>query len=121
MKNLEQVRAANALAYAKAGLTHAVNKAATSSKSSRFDQATGCWPGAFAYGQKEDSGWQPALTTSRNICRIPKSIVPGQDNLEKLLNFASRPTARCLLATEEALAWLSYARRFEQTNGEGGE
>ncbi len=126
MKNLEQVRAANALAYAKAGLdTRGKQGGNVLKKLPALIMSNGLLAaGAFAYGQKEDSGWQTCFDhIAKHLSHSEIGIAPGQDNLEKLLEFlASRADSQVLkLATEEALAWLSYARRFEQTNGEGGE
>ncbi|HVV00600.1 MAG TPA: type III-B CRISPR module-associated protein Cmr5 [Verrucomicrobiae bacterium] len=125
MKNLEQIRAANALAYAKAGVgTRGRQGGNVLKKLPALVMGNGLLAaGAFAYAQKTDSGWRTCFDhIAKHLSHNDIAITPGQDNLEKLMEFLSaKSDSQALkLATEETLAWLSYARRFEQApeNGE---
>jgi len=125
MKNLEQVRAANALAYAKAGLsTRGRQGGNVLKKLPALVMSNGLLAaGAFAYAQKTDSGWRSCFDhIAKHLSHPDISITPGQDNLERLMDFLSaKADSQVLkLATEETLAWLSYARRFEQAPENGG-
>ncbi len=126
MKNLEQIRAANALAYAKAGLgTRGQQGGNVLKKLPALVMGNGLLAaGAFAYAQKGDSGWRTCFDhIAKHLAHPDIAIAPGQDNLDKLMDFLSgKADSQVLkLATEEALAWLSYARRFEQSPENGGE
>jgi CRISPR/Cas system CMR-associated protein Cmr5 small subunit len=125
MKNLEQIRAANAWAYAKAGLgTRGQQGGNVLKKLPALVMGNGLLAaGAFAYSQKSDSGWRTCFDhIAKHLAHSDIAIAPGQDNLEKLMDFLSaKADSQVLkLATEEALAWLSYARRFEQSPENGG-
>ncbi len=126
MKNLEQIRAANALAYAKAGLgTRGQQGGNVLKKLPALVMGNGLLAaGAFAYAQKGDSGWRTCFDhIAKHLAHPAIAIAPGQDNLDKLMEFLSgKADSQVLkLATEEALAWLSYARRFEQSPENGGD
>jgi CRISPR/Cas system CMR-associated protein Cmr5 small subunit len=126
MKNLEQIRAANALAYAKAGLGMRGQQGGNVLKKlPALVMGNGLLAaGAFAYSQKNDSGWRTCFDhIAKHLAHPDIAIAPGQDNLDKLMDFLSgKADSQVLkLATEEALAWLSYARRFEQSPENGGE
>jgi CRISPR-associated protein Cmr5 len=126
MKNLEQIRAANALAYAQAGLdTRGQQGGNVLKKLPALVMGNGLLAaGAFAYAQKGDSGWRTCFDhIAKHLAHPDISIAPGQDNLDKLMDFLSgKADSQVLkLATEEALAWLSYARRFEQSAENGGD
>ena len=126
MKNLEQIRAANALAYAKAGLgTRGKEGGNVLKKLPALVMGNGLLAaGAFAYAQKPDSGWRTCFDhLAKHLAHSDIAIAPGQDNTDKLLEFLStKADSQVLkLATEEALAWLSYARRFEKSPANGGE
>ena len=126
MKNLEQIRAANALAYARAGLEmrgkqggNVLKKLPALLMSNGLLAA-----GAFAYAQKSESGWRTCFDhIAKHLAHPDIAIAPGQENLEKLMLFlsASADSQILKLATEETLAWLSYARRFEQNPDNGEE
>jgi CRISPR/Cas system CMR-associated protein Cmr5 small subunit len=126
MKNLEQIRAANALAYANAGLStrgqqggNVLNKLPALVMSNGLLAA-----GAFAYAQKTDSGWRTCFDhIAKHLSHPDIAITPGRDNLDKLMDFLSAKSDSQVLklATEETLAWLSYARRFEQAPENGGD
>jgi len=125
MKNLEQIRAANAMAYAKAGQNMRGKQGGNVLKKlPALVMSNGLLAaGAFAYAQKPDSGWRTCFDhIAKHLAHGEIGIAPGQENLDKLMEFlANKADSQVLkLATEEALAWLSYARRFEQSNGDGG-
>lgn len=126
MKNLEQIRAANALAYAKAGLgTRGKEGGNVLKKLPALVMGNGLLAaGAFAYAQKADSGWRTCFDhIAKHLAHAEIAITPGQDNTDKLMDFlAAKADSQILkLATEEALAWLSYARRFERSPENGGD
>ena len=126
MKNLEQIRAANALAYANAGLsTRGQQGGNVLKKLPALVMGNGLLAaGAFAYAQKTDSGWRTCFDhIAKHLSHPEIGIAPGQDNLDKLMDFLSgKSDSQVLkLATEETLAWLSYARRFEQAPENGGD
>lgn len=126
MKNLEQIRAANALAYAKAGKNMRGRQGGNVLKKlPALVMGNGLLAaGAFAYAQKEDSGWRTCFDhIAKHLANPQIAIAPGQDDLEKLMDFLStKADSQVLkLATEETLAWLSYARRFEQAPDNGEE
>ena len=125
MKNLEQIRAANALAYAKAGQnTRGKQGGNVLKKLPALVMGNGLLAaGAFAYAQRSDIGWRTCFDhIAKHLAHSEIGIAPGQDDLDKLMVFlADKADSQVLkLATDEALAWLSYARRFEQSNGDGG-
>jgi CRISPR/Cas system CMR-associated protein Cmr5 small subunit len=125
MKNLEQIRAANALAYANAGInTRGQQGGNVLKKLPALVMSNGLLAaGAFAYAQKTDSGWRTCFDHIAKHLSDPEiGITPGQDNLDKLMEFLSGESDSQVLklATEETLAWLSYARRFEQGPENGG-
>jgi CRISPR/Cas system CMR-associated protein Cmr5 small subunit len=120
MKNLEQIRASNALAYTKAGLgTRGQQGGNVLKKLPALVMGNGLLAaGAFAYAQRNDSGWRTCFDhIAKHLAHPDIAIAPGHDNLDKLMDFlSSQADSQVLkLATEEALAWLSYARRFEQS------
>nr|UXE44116.1 hypothetical protein Hi04_10k_c110_00007 [uncultured bacterium] len=126
MKNLEQVRAANALAYANAGLgTRGKKGGNVLNKLPALVMGNGLLAaGAFAYAQKADIGWRTCFDhIAKHLSHAEIGIAPGQDSLDKLMDFLSgKADSQVLkLATEETLAWLSYARRFEQAPENGGD
>ncbi len=126
MKNLEQIRAANALAYARAGEnTRGKQGGNVLSKLPALVMSNGLLAaGAFAYAQKQDSGWRSCFNSiARHLAHPEIGIAPEKaDDLDKLLDFLSREADSQVLklATSEALAWLSYARRFVQLPEGGG-
>ncbi|MFO1498738.1 MAG: type III-B CRISPR module-associated protein Cmr5 [Verrucomicrobiota bacterium] len=125
MKNLEQVRAANALAYAaRSGVnTRGQQRGNVLKKLPALVMGNGLLAaGAFAYAQKGDSGWRTCFDhIAKHLAHADIGITPGYDNLESLMDFLSAKSDSQVLklATEETLAWLSYARRFEQSTEEG--
>jgi len=124
MKNLEQIRAANALAYANAGVsTKGKQGGNVLKKLPALVMSNGLLAaGAFAYAQRADSGWKTCFDhIAKHLAHPDVGITPGQDNLEKLMDFlSSKADSQVLkLATEEALAWLTYARRFEMPEPPG--
>ncbi|HTI68620.1 MAG TPA: type III-B CRISPR module-associated protein Cmr5 [Candidatus Limnocylindria bacterium] len=119
MKNLEQLRAAHALEYAKAGKnTRGQQGGNVLKKLPALVMGNGLLAaGAFAYAQKADSGWRTCFDyIAKHLAHPEIAITPGHDNLDKLMDFlsAKADSQTLKLATEESLAWLSYARRFEQ-------
>lgn len=125
MKNLEQIRAANALAYIAAGVgTRGKEGGNVLKKLPALVMGNGLLAaGAFAYAQKVDSGWRTCFDhIAKHLAHTDIGIAPGQGDLDKLMRFlAETADSQTLkLATEETLAWLGYARRFERNPDTGG-
>ena len=125
MKNLEQIRAANALAYANAGQNMRGQQGGNVLKKlPALIMGNGLLAaGAFAFAQRNDSGWRTCFDhIAKHLAHPEIGIAPGHDSLDKLMEFLSgKADSQVLkLATEEALAWLSYARRFERSPDNGG-
>ena len=123
MKNLEQIRAANALAYALAGAnTRGKQGGNVLKKVPALVMGNGLLAaGAFAYAQREQTGWRSCFDhIARHLAHPEVAIAPNQNDLPKLMDFlANKADSQSLkLATEETLAWLAYARRFEQPSAE---
>lgn len=131
MKNLEQVRAANALAYAKAA------EAGANTRGSKGGEVVKKLPalimsngllaaGAFAYAKGEGEGWYVCFDyLATHLAHRDVAAVPADKrNLKALLDHLTQDADSGILqqATDEALAWLAYARRFvKKGNGEGGD
>ena len=119
MRNLEQIRASNALAYANAGQNMRGQEGGNVLKKlPALVMGNGLLAaGAFAYGQKSDSGWRTCFDhIAKHLAHQDIRIVPQDKNsTDSLMKFLSDSDSQTLkLATDEALAWLSYARRFER-------
>src|SRR6185436_5165404 len=92
MKNLEQIRAANALAYAKAGQnTRGQQGGNVLKKLPALVMSNGLMAaGAFAFSQRNDSGWRTCFDHIAIHLSHPEiAIAPAQDNLQKLMEFLS--------------------------------
>jgi CRISPR/Cas system CMR-associated protein Cmr5 small subunit len=127
MKNLEQIRAANALAYAKAGVNTRASQGGDVVRGlPAMIMSNGLLAaGAFAYAKGENDGWYLCFDhLTLHLQHELVAIVPSQSNgLEGLLNFLTSKDATSetlKLATDEALAWLIYARRFVRKGGSNG-
>lgn len=127
MKNLEQIRAANALAYATGPLgTRGRAGGNVLKKLPALVMGNGLMAaGAFAYAQKPETGWRTCFDhIAKHLAHPDVAIAPGCSDTDTLMAFLSaKADSQVLkLATEESLAWLSYARRFERnTGGEGDD
>jgi CRISPR/Cas system CMR-associated protein Cmr5 small subunit len=128
MKNLEQVRAANALAYADAGVnTRGAKGGEVVKKLPALVMSNGLLAaGAFAYAKGEGEGWYVCFDhLATHLAHKNVEVVPADKrNLKTLLDYLTKDADSGILqqATDEALAWLSYAKRFvKKGNGEGGE
>ncbi|WCJ60671.1 type III-B CRISPR module-associated protein Cmr5 [Fontisphaera persica] len=127
MKNLEQIRAANALDYARSGEnTRGQEGGNVLKKLPALIMNNGILAaGAFGYAQNENSGWKSCFNNiAKHLAHKEIAIVPeDKSDLEKLMDYLSNSadSNTLKLATEEALAWLSYARRFEKSQNNGGD
>ena len=128
MKNLEQIRAANALNYADAGVnTRGTKGGEVVKKLPALIMTSGLLAaGAFAYAKGEEDGWYVCFNhLAAHLAHKEVAVIPSDKrNLKSLLDFLTQDANSGILqeATNEALAWLSYARRFvKKGNGEGGE
>ncbi len=128
MKNLEQIRAANALAYADAGVnTRGAKGGEVVKKLPALIMSNGLLAaGAFAYAKGEGEGWYVCFDhLAQHLAHPDVAVVPGtRTNLKELLEYLTKEADSATLkqATDEALAWLCYAKRFvKKGNGEGGD
>ena len=125
MKNLEQIRALNALAYATQSGQNTRGKEGGNvlNKLPALIMGNGLLAaGAFAYAQKPASGWRSCFDhIAKHLSDSANPIAPGCTSLQSLMEFlCTKADSQTLkLATEETLAWLGYARRFEQTPADG--
>jgi len=118
MKNLEQIRAANALGYADAGVnTRGTEGGDVVKKLPALIMTNGLLAAvAFAYAKGGDDGWYVCFNhlaqhlSDPQIAALPSSVKDLRGLLDYLTGKAD--SAALKHATDEALAWLAYARRF---------
>lgn len=113
MQNLEQIRARNAL---KLGPVSGEKGGEVIKKVAPLILNHGLLATA-AYSFSEKEGWQKVFDAIAQHLADPDVAVVRNDcdNREKLMKFLTDPktTSETLkLATAEAMAWLTYARRF---------
>jgi hypothetical protein len=116
MQNLEQVRARNALALADKGFVAGDKGGEIIKKVSPLIQNHGLLA-TTAYSYSEKEGWQKVFDAiAQHLADKDIAIVEaGCTNRGDLMKFLTRKetTSETLkLATAEAMAWLTYARRF---------
>lgn len=128
MKNLEQIRAANALAYADAGVnTRGTKGGEVVKKLPALIMSNGLLAaGAFAYSKGDEEGWYVCFDhLAAHLAHRDVAVVPAEKkNLKNLIDHLVKEADSSTLkeATDEALAWLCYAKRFvKKANGEGGD
>ena len=115
MKNLEQIRAKNALAFSKSGAVSGKQGGEVIKKVPPLILNHGLLATtAFSYGEKE--GWQKVFDAiAMHLADSEIGIIPtDKNNREKMMEYLSGEASSSSLkeATLEAMAWLSYARRF---------
>jgi len=126
MKNYEQIRAANALAYADAGVnTRGTKGGEVLKKLPALIMTNGLLAaGAFAYAKGESDGWYVCFNhLASHLAHTEIDVVPpDKKNLRSLLDYLSKEADSATLkqATEEALAWLCFASRFVKRPKEDG-
>lgn len=126
MKNLEQIRAANALAYAEAGLnTRGAKGGEVVKKLPALIMSNGLLAaGAFAYAKGEGEGWYVCFDhLAAHLAHQDVAVVPrDKRNLKALLDHLTKEADSATLkqATDEALAWLCYAKRFVKKGADEG-
>ena len=123
MQNLEQVRARNALAFAGSGAVKGEQGGEVIKKVSPLIMNHGLLATA-AYSFSEKAGWQKVFDAIAKHLADPEVAIlpPGADNRSKLMDCltAKAATSETLkLATAEAMAWLTYARRFVRKDDSG--
>jgi len=126
MKNLEQIRATNAMAYANAGVnTRGAQGGEVVKKLPALIMSNGLLAaGAFAYAKGEGEGWYLCFDhMAKHLAHLEVGVVPAsKTDLKSLMKHLSEDadSQTLQLATEEALAWLAYAKRFvKKGTGEG--
>jgi CRISPR/Cas system CMR-associated protein Cmr5 small subunit len=118
MKNLEQIRAASALAYADAGVnTRGAKGGEVVKKLPALIMSNGLLAaGAFAYAKGEGEGWYVCFDhLASHLAHKEVDVVPAdKKNLRSLLEYLSKDADSGILqqATAESLAWLCFASRF---------
>lgn len=126
MKNLEQIRAANALAYANAGAnTRGAQGGEVVKKLPALIMSNGLLAaGAFAYAKGEGEGWYVCFNyLAEHLAHPEVDLVPrDKKDLRTLMEHLSQNADSAVLkhATEESLAWLCYAARFVK-KGKGND
>jgi CRISPR/Cas system CMR-associated protein Cmr5 small subunit len=124
MKNLEQIRAANALAYAEAIVnTRGSQGGEVVKKLPALIMSNGLLAaGAFAYAKNEGEGWYVCFDhLAKHLAHVDVGVVPrDKGNLKALLDYLMKEADSGTLkqATDEALAWLCYAKRFVKKGNE---
>ncbi len=128
MKNLEQIRAANALAYAEADAKKGGSQGGeVVKKLPALIMSNGLLAaGAFAYAKGEGEGWYVCFDyLAAHLANQQVGVIPREKgNLKSLLDHLAKEADSATLkqATDEALAWLCYAKRFvKKGNGKGGD
>ena len=127
MKNLEQIRAMTAMAYATAGVnTRGAKGGEVVKKLPALVMSNGLLAaGAFAYAKGEGEGWYVCFDhMASHLAHGEAAVVPSDKNTLKALmkHLSVEADSHTLkLATEEALAWLAYAKRFVKKRDEEAE
>jgi CRISPR/Cas system CMR-associated protein Cmr5 small subunit len=128
MKNLEQIRAANALTYAEAGVnTRGTKGGEVVKKLPALIMSNGLLAaGAFAYAKGEGEGWYVCFDhLAAHLANSDVGVMPpNKRTLITLLDHLTKEADSATLkeATDEALAWLCYAKRFvKRGKSEGGD
>jgi hypothetical protein len=116
MQNLEQVRARNAHLFAQQGSVVGEKGGEVIKKVAPLILNHGLLATA-AYSFTEKEGWQKVFDAiTRHLADPDIAIVPGRvadrQALMEFLTDKSTSSETLKLATAEAMAWLTYARRF---------
>jgi hypothetical protein len=117
MQNLEQIRARNALAFADKGAVRGKEGGEVIKKVSPLIQNHGLLAtAAYSFSEKAE-GWQKVFDAiAQHLADKDIGIIaPDCTDREQFMKFLTRKetTSETLkLATAEAMAWLTYARRF---------
>jgi CRISPR/Cas system CMR-associated protein Cmr5 small subunit len=127
MKNLEQIRAANALSYAsKATNTRGTQGGEVVKKLPALIMTNGLLAaGAFAFAKGEEDGWYVCFNhlAAHLADRETGVLPPGCGTLVKLLEHLTKEADSGVLqrSTAESLAWLAFAKRFVRKGRAGGD
>ena len=117
MKNLEQVRARNALSFSNSGAIRGDDGGEVIKKIPPLIMNNGLLAtAAFSFGDKKE-GWQKTFDAIACHLADPDVAIVPEDTTDrsKLMNFLTGSAAdseTLKLATNETMAWLGYARRF---------
>lgn len=116
MQNLEQIRARNALTFAKQGFVSGDKGGEVIKKVSPLIQNHGLLA-TTAYSFTEKDGWQKVFDaiaqhlSDKDIAIVETACV-DRATLMAFLTRKETTSETLKLATTEAMAWLIYARRF---------
>lgn len=115
MKNLEQIRARNALAFAHLGPVSGDNEGEVIKKIPPLIMNHGLLAtAAFSFSEKQ--GWQMVFDAiARHLADKEIGILPDsvKDRNTMMVHLSEKADSETLkLATVETMAWLGYARRF---------
>jgi hypothetical protein len=119
MRNLEQIRAANALAYANAGVkTRGTEEGEVVKKLPALIMSNGLLAAAaFGYAKGPGEGWYVcfdylAQHLSHDLVGVAPRQTTGLNELLAFLTSRDATSETLKIATGESLAWLAYVRRF---------
>ena len=127
MKNLEQIRAANALSYAKkASNTRGTQGGEVVKKLPALIMTNGLLAaGAFAYAKGEQDDWYVCFDhLAAHLAHGETGVVPkDRGTLVGLLDHLTKDADSGVLqrSTAEALAWLAFAKRFVRKTRSGDD
>lgn len=122
MQNLEQIRARNALNFAKRESVFGDKGGEVIKKIPPMIMNHGLLASA-AYSFSEKEGWQKVFDAiarhlaDKDIAIVPPSVTDRQTLMEFLTSNNGATSEVLKLATAEAMAWLNYARRFVKKEG----
>lgn len=116
MQNLEQVRARNAFQFSKEGGVSGKAGGEVIKKVAPLIQNHGLLATA-AYSFTEKEGWQKVFNAiAKHLADPAISVVPARVkdrvSLMEFLTGSEASSETLKLATQETMAWLTYARRF---------
>ena len=111
MKNLEQIRAANALEHAKQLSRSAVNKLPAMILTNGL-LATAAFCNAEGGGENRRDMREALAATAKHLAKC-SIISSGVDTIEKMIeDLSQRQSSDLQRATAEALAFIAYLKRF---------
>lgn len=122
MQNLEQIRARNAFNFSKEGAVSGDKGGEVIKKVAPLIQNHGLLATA-AYSFTEKQGWQKVFDAiarhlaDKDVAVAPNDKVRDRQTLLEFLTAKNTTSETLKLATNETMAWLTYARRFV-TKGE---
>ncbi len=119
MQNLEQIRARNAFQFGKEGSVSGTDGGEVIKKIPPLIQNHGLLAtAAYSFADTDKQGWQKVFDAiarhlaDPEIAIVPRERVKDRRSLLEYLTDKDTPSEVLRLATNETMAWLTYARRF---------